>query len=199
MQVKALYHFFSPFFLQQCEINFTCFLVTSLKISYHSEWGPCCAAISAQQLLLVLDVLHDQCLLLDNLLWQSEYDAITMVFLFLVYKVLYHRYGKKGRRTHQQWRHGVIEVSWLWFQLPTEVHIIDQLVLQNSIVSKSPCASPISNRMFHLMVCSFINLFFFFFQQGYQLNDWEQVALLLLRHLPALLEIRSGWYTCAIW
>ena len=54
MQVKALYHFFSPFFLQQCEINFTCFLVTSLKISYHSEWGPCCAAISAQQLLLYL-------------------------------------------------------------------------------------------------------------------------------------------------
>ena len=38
-----------------------------------------------------------------------------------------------------------------------------------------------------------------FFQQDHQLNDWEQLALLLLRHLPALLEIRSGWYTGAIW
>ena len=63
-----------------------------------------------------------------------------MVFMFFLFQVLYNRLWKSKWRTHQQWRHCVIEFCCLRFQIPAEVLRIAHQLLQSIIVSKQSCA-----------------------------------------------------------
>ena len=60
--------------------------------------------------------------------------------MFFQIQVLYHRLWKSKWRTHQQWRHCVIEFRSLRFQLQAEVLRIAHQLLQSIIVSKQSCA-----------------------------------------------------------